>query len=133
MKILFLCNKNRFRSKIASTVFNSLNKKRELYAEDAGVLLDSYKPEIDDNVREIMKQKGYYISGRPGQFSKNLLKKFEMLIIVANSIEESLLSEFHGRKFIWNIMNCDACDVSEIKKIVEEIENKVKELIRNIS
>jgi protein-tyrosine-phosphatase len=129
MKILFVCKHNRFRSKVAECIFGELNKNSKNSAESAGILLDPVRPYIADSVVKVMKEKGYSIEGKPEQFNKKMLKAFGMLIIVANNIEEELFSDFKGRVMRWNIFDCDECNINSIKKIIDEIERKVRDLI----
>lgn len=129
MRILFVCKHNRFRSKVAECIFNKQNKNPRYRAESAGILLDPIRPYVSENVVKVIKEKGYVVKGKPKQFNKKMLRAFDILVIVANNVEEELFSEFKGRVLRWNIFDCDECDVNSIKKIIDEIERKVRELI----
>jgi len=129
MRILFVCKHNRFRSKVAECIFNKLNKNPKNRAESAGILLDPVRPYIADNVIKVMEEKGYVVKGKPKQFNKKMLKAFDIAVIVANNVEEDMFSDFNGRVMRWNIFDCDECDINSIKKIIDEIEGKVRDLI----
>ncbi|MEM4230614.1 MAG: low molecular weight phosphatase family protein [Candidatus Pacearchaeota archaeon] len=129
MKILFVCKHNRFRSKVAECIFNKLNKNPENWAESAGLLMDISRPYIEENVIKIMKEKGYDIKGAPRQLTKNLVKEFDVIVIVANNLEPEFFSDFKGKIIKWNIKDCDACDIKSIKEIIDEIEKKVTEFV----
>jgi protein-tyrosine-phosphatase len=132
MKILFICKHNRFRSKVSECIFNSLNKNPQNHAESAGLLMDTLRPYIENNVVRIMKEKGYEISGIPRQLTRVLAENFDMIIIVADNVEKEFFKDFKGKIIQWNISDCDACDVNSITKIVGEIEIRVKELVKEL-
>ena len=62
MRILFVCKHNKFRSKVAETIFNKLNKNQGTEAESAGFTLDELRPHVEKNVVKIMKEKGYEVN-----------------------------------------------------------------------
>ncbi len=132
MKILFLCKHNRFRSKVAEVIFNSLNKSKKIKAESAGIVLDIKRPYIEKNLIKIMKEKGYYIKGTPRQISKKKIKDYDLIIIVGDNTPLKIFANFKGDLIKWNIPDCGASEVKKIASIISQIEAKVKELINNI-
>lgn len=132
MNLLFICKHNRFRSKVAEAIFNKLNKNKNNKASSAGILNDPIRPYVADTVLKIMKEKGYNIKGKPQQFNEKMLKQVNLLVIVADNVENNIFSEFKGRIIRWNISDCDACEIGAIKAIVEEIEKKVQNLVNSM-
>jgi len=132
MKILFICKHNRFRSKVAEAIFNKLNKNSKYKAESAGLILDKLRPYIEKNVINIMKEKGYNIKGKPKKATKKFLKKFDLIVIVADNADEKFFSDINIKRIKWKISDCSASDVKSIKKIINHIEKRVKDLIQKI-
>ncbi len=128
MKILFICKHNRFRSKVAETIFNKLNKNKNIAAESAGLIMDDARPFIEGNVIGIMKQMAYDITGTPLQLTRELVKKFDKIVIVADNVSPDFFHDFKGEIIHWKIEDCDASDIICIKKIILDIEKNVKEL-----
>ena len=129
MKILFICKHNRFRSKIAEAFFKKLNKNKKIKAKSVGLSLDPLRPYIDKNVINIMKAKGYNIKGKPKQVTPGFIKKFNLVINVADNVNKQYFSNIDVKIIKWKIPDCDGSDIKSIKKIVNQIENKVKVLI----
>ena len=133
MKILFVCKHNRFRSKVAESIFLALNKNNGIEVESAGLQLDELRPYIEKNVIQIMKEKGYEIKGKPRKMSTELIKDFDLIVIVADNVKKELFSGFKGKIIKWDIKDCNANEVERIKKIVDEIEVEVKCLIKQLN
>jgi len=153
MKILFVCKHNRFRSIVAEAIFNFLNKNKKIKVKSAGIKIDLLRPYIEPVVIKIMKEKGYRIKGKPRKLTKEIIKNFDLIVIVsenlfsddtqksdkikkisdvADDIDKKLFSGFEGKIIRWKIQDADALDVKKIKRIVNEIEIKVKELISSL-
>jgi protein-tyrosine-phosphatase len=129
MKILFICKHNRFRSKIAEAFFKKLNKNKKIKAKSVGLFLDPLRPYIEKNVINIMKKRGYNIKRKPKQATNEFIKKFDLIIIVADNVDKKSFSDINVKIIKWKISDCDASDIKSIKRIVNQIENKVKILI----
>jgi len=129
MKILFVCKHNRFRSQVAETIFKKLNK-QGWEAESAGLKLDELRPYIEKNVIKIMEEKGYEIKGKPRKLSPSLINKFDIVVIVADNAN---IAGFKGKIVRWKIHDTNANNITGIKKIIEEIEGKVKGLILELN
>ncbi len=132
MKILFICKHNRFRSKVAETIFNSLNKNPNIKAESAGLVLDELRPYIEMNVINAMKEKGYVIEGKPKQATRDFVKKFDLIVVVADNLDEKFFSDIGVKIMKWKISDCDASDIKSIKEIINQIEDNVKDLIEKV-
>ncbi|MDO8622834.1 MAG: hypothetical protein Q7R52_01190 [archaeon] len=159
MKILFVCKHNRFRSKVAETIFNSLTKSKNLKSESAGLIMDDAHPYIEPIVLKLVNEKGYEMKNRlPRQLDRRLLGKFDLLIITANDVNPTFFHDvqninfgspknpknkiknktpgFFGFKkkiFHWKILDCDCSDSRCIKKSIDEIEVHIKELIKDLN
>ncbi|MEK6873689.1 MAG: hypothetical protein AABW91_02495 [Nanoarchaeota archaeon] len=132
MKVLFICKFNRFRSKVAESIFNKLNKNNKLKAKSAGIIMG--RP-ISKNILEASKEIGYIIKSKPFGISSNLLIWQDMIIIVADDVPVSLFKDNkkYGKKLaIWSIPDTDSNNKKEIQKIIQKIEVKVKNLIKEL-
>ncbi len=131
MKILFVCKHNRFRSKIAEAFFKKLNRNKKIKAKSVGLSLDPLRPYIEKNVIGIMKERGYNIKGKPKQATHTFIKKFDLIIIVADNVNNKSFSDIKVKIIKWKIPDCDGSDIKSIKKIINEIENKVKSILKS--
>ena len=130
MKILFICKHNRFRSKVAETIFNKINKNKNNKAESGGLgFKSSY---ITKNVVKIMKEKGYAVKGLPRKLKKSDTDNYDLLVIVADNVDKNEFSDFNRRIIKWRIPDCNASEIKTIRKIVSEIEIRVKGLIEDL-
>ena len=130
MKILFICRHNRFRSKSAEAIFNKLNKNKKVKAESAGFLLDEAHLYIEKSVLNILKDKGYSAKGLPRQLTRELLDKFDVLVIVADNIDPAFFQDFKGKLIHWKVPDCSCEDIPRIKEIIEDIEKRVKLFVK---
>jgi len=133
MKILFVCKHNRFRSKVAESIFNALNKNPNIKAESAGIIMDKERPYIADNVLKIMKQKGYSITSKPEQVKKPGLEDYRLIVIVGDNTPMEDFSNLKCKLIRWDIPDCGAEEFEKISTIIGQIEAKVKELINSIA
>lgn len=131
MKILFVCKHNRFRSKVAESIFDKLNKNSKISCESAGLMIDDLRDYIANNVLEIMNQKGYEIKIGSKQIDKNEINNFDKIIIVANNVDDNYFYNFKGNIIQWDIEDCDENNKNKILDIINKIEKNVKILIKN--
>jgi len=133
MRILFICKYNKFRSKVAEAIFNSINKNKKIKAESAGFTLDKERPYIEPVVIEIMKRKGYKMKKLiPRKINLNLLKKFDMLIITANNVYKNSFKNFNGKIIKWKIKDCPSINLKCIKTSINKIEMNIKRLVKEL-
>ena len=76
-----------------------------------------------------MKEKGYNISGKPKKATREFLKKFDLIVIAADNVDEKFFSGINIKRIKWKISDCSASDIQSIKRIINQIEKKVKKLI----
>jgi len=117
MKILFICKHNRFRSRVATSFFNKINKNKKNKAKGAGIYSD------------------YSYLDKPKKINSKLLKWQNRVIIVADNVKKSQIKDYNKHKItLWKIHDVDdAKDVKKaikitIKKIMKKVERLVKEL-----
>lgn len=129
MRILFVCKHNRFRSKVAEAIFNKLNKNKNILTKSAGLQLDLAKPYVCDNVKLVLKEKGYQIKDEKARkLDKQDLKWADKIIIVADNVSHNLFPD--NKTEHWAIEDADERELDKIKGIIEKIEERVKKLIK---
>ena len=133
MKILFICKHNRFRSRVAVSYFNKINKNKEHKAKGAGIYSDYYS--LDKIEVSIAKKMGVDISGKPKKVNDKLLKWQDRIIIVADDVKKSQIKNYNKYKILfWKIHDVDdAKDVKKaIKQTIKKIMKKVKRLVKEL-
>lgn len=133
MKILFICKHNRFRSRVAASYFNKINKNPNNEAKGAGIYSDYSS--LDKSEVSIAKKMGVNISGKPKKVNNKLLKWQGRIIIVADDVKKSQIKNYDKYKItIWKIHDVDdAKDVRKaIIKTVKKIKMRVKRLIKKL-
>jgi len=133
MEILFLCKSNRFRSKVAETIFKKLNKHKSIKVKSRGFLLDDKRPYVSKNVIKIMKKRGYDINGKSKLLKREDSQEADIIVIVTNQVNKDFFRHPKGKVIKWAIKDCDESETEKIKKIVDKIEKKVKNLIRTLN
>jgi len=132
MKILFICKHNRFRSKVAEAIFRKLSNDGKNIIDSAGIILDNLRPHIAENVKRIMEEKGYRLIEGSKILTKKEINNFDLIIIVANNINKSSFDFFNGKIIKWEIPDADEKEKSRIKEIINEIGNRVKNLLKTL-
>lgn len=152
MKILFICKHNRFRSKVAETIFNKLNKNKpfleglkpgkspwgkiktkKINAESAGI--SGHENPTAENVIKVLKNKGYEIKNIiPRRVDFSTINNYDLLVIDADNVDPLFFKDsFKGKIIWWKISDCDEKDIKGIKERVDEIEEKVKGLVKEMN
>ena len=130
MKILFVCKYNRFRSKVAESFFNKLNKNKNLTASSAGIF-QGYP--VIDVVKILAKEFEIKITETPQTIKESMLKEFDYIVIVANDVPKSLFNhDFCKNVIVWKIPDTNANDKETIKKIFVEIEKNIKRFLSEL-
>jgi len=132
-KILFVCKYNRFRSKLAEAYFNRGNRNKNFRAESAGIFRGSYP--LDSQQVRISKTQGLKIEGEPQGISIDLLKKTDIVVIVADDVPKSVF-KFKGKYLqeviVWKIKDENYGNEKNIKIIGKQIIKKVDKLIKEL-
>ena len=132
MKLLFVCKYNRFRSKVAESIFNRLNKNRNFKVKSAGIIKGS---PINIFQKSVCKGMGIIIRGEPIGLSSSLLKWQDITVVVADDVPLSIFKENikYGKKLIsWRIRDAKSDNKEEVQKIIKAIEEKVKNVVRRL-
>ena len=132
MNVLFVCKYNRFRSRIAERYFNKINKNKKIHAMSRGVIRGDYplsKVEVG-----IAKKMGIDISGKPQAMDIELLRKIDLIIIVADNVPKQVFyTTFKKRVLLWRIGDIEHTDGKDlIEKKVKKIMKKVIRLSRKL-
>ncbi len=129
-RILFVCKHNKFRSKIAEIYFKMINKNKNIIATSAGLI----KGDLDRKKEVfVAKEFGIQLKGKPQGLSIDLIRKQNMIIIVANDVPKNTFDRkeyinFKTTKIIvWKIPdNPGATSVVKLRAIVKGIiQNKL--------
>ena len=133
MKILFVCKHNRFRSKVAEALFRKYNKNKKIKVKSAGINPD-YIP-VAKNVIKVLREFGVKgINRKPQRINEKLIKKSDLIVLVANNIQKKYLGDLKGKKvIIWKISDTSQDNYKGILKIVNNIDNRVKRLVKRLS
>jgi protein-tyrosine-phosphatase len=130
MKILMMCKHNRFRSKVAESIFKKLDKNNN-QVKSAGIQIDILRPYICENVKSIMKEKSYEINDEQARaINTQDLAWADLIVIVANNIDKNIFKgKTKARIIVWKIGDADENDYPKIKKLIAQIEKKVIDYI----
>ena len=135
-RILFVCKHNKFRSKVAEIYFNMINKNKNVIADSAGIIKGN-----DSRAKEAATAKEFNIDlkGKPKGLSIELIRKQNMIIIVADDVPKNIFDRkeyinFETTKIIvWKIPdNPGATSRVKLRKIVEAVIKKVDELNKKL-
>jgi protein-tyrosine-phosphatase len=136
MNILFVCRYNRFRSRVAEAYFNQINKNRNIHAASAGLIRGHYP--LDKNEVDAARIKGIDISGKPKGLSTDLLKKTDLIVIVADNVPAKIFcyedyKDYKGKLLVWRIKDIyDGESKVLIEKRIDEIKRKVEKLVKKL-
>jgi len=130
--ILFICKFNRFRSRIAESYFNQINKNKKNKAKSAGIIKGRYP--LDANQVAVARKLGVRLKGKPQGLTTELLIWADTFVIAANDVPASLFDHKKYRKnlIVWKINDAHHDDEPEIERAVNQIKNKVGQLVRKL-
>ncbi len=133
MNILFVCKHNLFRSVVAEAYFNKINRNSEIKATSAGII-----PGIGDkrstNQEKAITERGLKLKSKPSGLSVSLLKKQDLIIVVADDIPLAL---FNNKNYIrqvtcWGIKDVLDNDWEKSRQTITKIMTKVEELAKQL-
>lgn len=133
--ILFVCKYNKFRSRVAESFFNKLNKNPNYKAKSAGIIKDRPEDIIHLLENSICGKMGISLKGSPQGISFPLLKWQDIIVIVANDVPSSIFKDNkrYGKKLIvWKISDAKTNNKKEILSIIKSIEKKVKRFTKEL-
>lgn len=130
MNILFVCKYNRFRSRVAEAYFKKLNKNKNIHVFSGGILQGHYP--LDKGEVKIAKSNGVNIQGKPKTITTDLLRKTDLVVIVANNVPRSIFNYegYTGKIIVWKIRDVFS-DSSKalIEKRIKKIKKKIEKLV----
>ena len=128
-KILFVCVENAGRSQIAEAFFRKYAAKT-IRCASAGT---KPTPQVNPLVVQVMKEVGIDIGGNtPKSFSNEMISENTQTVNMGCMDKESCPALFVGDVIDWNISDPKGKSVEEIRRIRNQIENKVKNLIETL-
>ena len=131
-KVLFVCAENAGRSQMAEAFFNYYAQEKGLdwIAESAGTIPAK---EVNPNVIEIMREKGIDLtSKKPKLFVPERINEYQKVISFGCLVKEFFSADVQGRIEEWHIKDPSDKSPEEIKRIRDEVENKVINLINTL-
>ncbi|MFH1358391.1 MAG: hypothetical protein ABIH37_00720 [archaeon] len=136
MKILFVCRYNRFRSKFAEAYFKKINENKKIKISSGGVIpgLHKLRPRELKGREFIKKKYGLKIKGKPKGINTTLLKKQDLIIIVADDVHKTLFSkkEYSKEVIQWKIPDEESGNLKNLYKTTEAIVQKINKLRKDL-
>lgn len=131
MNILFLCKHNVFRSRTAEAYFKKINKNKNLKISSAGPLKGE---DCSKNQKKALKEEKIKFISKPKGLSVKLLRKQDLLIIVANDLPIILFNnkDYNKKVISWDIPDVLDDDKQKSHKTIQMIKNKVEELVEEL-
>jgi len=129
MTILFICYSNSGRSQMAEAFFNSLSKEGK--AISAGIKPDK---KIHPWTMQVMKEIGLDVSHQvPKLLTNELVKKADKIIVMDADLLKIIPSKNLSKKIEnWQIEEPLGKSLNRVRKIRDEIKEKVEQLIKSI-
>ncbi|MBI5221800.1 MAG: low molecular weight phosphatase family protein [Candidatus Magasanikbacteria bacterium] len=128
MTILFICQGNSGRSQIAEAFFNSLSKKGK--AMSAGIKPDE---RIHPWTVRVMKEVGLDVSQQtPRLLTKGLIQKADKIIVMDSDLLKIAPLKDLSKIESWQIEEPLGKSLKRVKRIRNEIREKVEQLINKI-
>ena len=129
-KILFVCVENSGRSQIAEAFVKAYGKGK-VEAISAGTMPAK---EVNPIVVEIMLEKGIDLSGNtPKLITNQMVQEADMIIVMGCSAEGFCPAPLLNKVVDWGIEDPKGKPIEKVRETRDEIENKVKKLINEIS
>ena len=123
MEFSWICKFNRFRSKVAESVFNKISKNSKIEVISAGVIRGH---PLDKKEVAIAKELGFPISSKSQGLTSKMLGESDYHVIVADDVPKLLLKDSpkYGKKLIvWKIPDSKKDNEVEIKKIIRKFQD----------
>jgi len=125
-RILFVCVENAGRSQMAEA-FANYHGKGKLMASSAGVALAD---RINPLVVEVMREKGIDISmKRPKPLTREMAESADKIITMGCSVEGICPGPLLKNVVDWRLEDPKGKSIEEVRKIRDEVEGKVLEII----
>ena len=141
-RILFVCKHNIFRSQVAESLFNKLNKNKKYSADSAGIIKWDKKDLVGDNAykieRKISTKMGIRLKKKSKGLNSSLLKNTNIVVIVADDVAIEIFKKeksFNGKIIVWKTRDVKSKDKIKEKvalKSIKFIEKKIKNFIKTL-
>lgn len=127
-KILFVCVENAGRSQMAEAFF------RKYTLDKFSVTSAGTKPSTQVNpiVSQVMKEIGIDIENKTPKYLSNEMLNESIAVNMGCMDKESCPALFVKDVLDWNIADPKGKSIEEVRKIRDQIEIKVKELVKNL-
>ena len=128
-RILFVCVENAGRSQMAEA-FARLYGTGKIEAMSAGTMPAR---EVNPVVAEAMREEGLDISGnRPKAITPDMVREADVIITMGCSAEGFCPVQFLDKVIDWKLDDPKGKPIEQVRKIRDELEKKVKELIEDL-
>ena len=125
-RVLFVCVENAGRSQMAEAFANYYGKGK-LVASSAGVMLAD---RVNPVVVEVMREKGFDISmNKPKLLTTQMVEEADRVITMGCSVEKFCPAPLLKNVIDWKLEDPKGKPVETVRKIRDQIETKVHELI----
>jgi len=129
MKVMFVCKHNRFRSKVAESIFSHYAKGRHQVIS-RGLIKDIG---VHSNVKRALKSIGVKLkSDGSRNISVDDFKWADIEVIVADNVPKSLFLQYDTKIKVWKIRDTHQDDYNGILSRIKNIEKRVKSLIEKL-
>lgn len=134
MRILFICKHNLFRSRVAESYFNKINKNPNIKIESAGAIkgdkLTKEQQKILNLQIKTAKEFGLDIKGKPRGLSTGLLFNQDLVVVVANDLKKPLFNNkrYIKKLIIWEIKDVGYLNERNMRKTIKKIIGKIDKL-----
>ncbi len=128
-KLLFVCVENAGRSQMAEA-FAQYYGKGNLEAHSAGTKPAS---RVNPTVAAVMKEKGIDLSrNQPRMLDSKIVEEADMVITMGCNVEEFCPAPMLKKAVDWGLDDPKGKPVEEVRRIRDEIERRVLQLLRKI-
>lgn len=123
MNILFICEDNQFRSKLAEMIFNKSNTNKKFISKSAGMFPSGYW--FSKDLKRIASEKNLELYGRPKQVNDRTLRWADVIVLTGIELE---LNEYNLPKQVKQIIKWQ---IPKVHELISEEKNFVFNKIRN--
>ena len=134
-KILFVCKFNRYRSNVALALFNKYNKNSNIVAKASGVVQG---PPVLEKMQRVAGEFGVSLERKPKNLTEYDYSWADLVITIGKDLDKGTFEYIAGRprKVIsWELADVEQFDLDyygETRKLTEEIEERVKSLLKDL-
>ena len=126
-KVLFVCVENAGRSQMAE----AFGRAYGLEASSAGTVPAGG---VNPVVVKVMKERGIALPGKPKMLTEDMIREADLVVTMGCSVQEvcpkPMVEQMEKKLVDWHIEDPKGKPIQEVKKIGNQIENKVLELLK---